>query len=190
MLRAPIQTERLIIRQARPGDADLLFAMFNNWNVVQWLARPEWPVMAEGVRAYLEEVSQPDAAEDYRVLEIDGLPVGGISTSQEGASPQQSVAGLHIGYWLGEPFWGQGLMSEAVKGLVLRQFSDSAVPAIYSGVFEGNPASLKIQEKLGFVVESRTSVFCVPQQKDLAHVNTVLTRQAFNSYQAFEKKKK
>jgi hypothetical protein len=42
-LQAEIQSERLILRDWRPSDAEALFALLNNWEVVRWLSLPPWP---------------------------------------------------------------------------------------------------------------------------------------------------
>ena len=53
-----------------------------------------------------------------------------------------------------------------------------------AGVFEGNPASLRIQEKLGFEVAGRSMVHCLAQGRDLPHIDTQITRQAFEAHSA------
>ncbi|KAF0232196.1 MAG: 50S ribosomal protein [Beijerinckiaceae bacterium] len=174
-----IETGRLRLRPAHLGDAEALFALFNNWNVVRWLSSPQWPNTLQMTQAFLARVTGADPPEDYRVIEMEGMVVGGIGMRHDPVSRLQSGSGLQVGYWLGEPFWGKGVMSEAVRALVSDVFSDKAVPALYSGIFEGNHASLRIQEKLGFVVDGKAMMFSTPWQKELPHLNTVLTRENF-----------
>ena len=57
----------------------------------------------------------------------------------------------HLGYWLNRFFWGRGYMSEAVHGATERFLLRVPGVEIRSGVFADNPASLKVQEKTGFV---------------------------------------
>lgn len=178
-MRWVIETKRLKLRPARLDDAEAIFALFNNWNVVRWLASPNWPNSFEMTWAFLNKVAGENPPEDYRVIELEGDVVGGIGLRRALASHLQSAEGPHIGYWLGESYWGRGFMSEAAKALVSEIFSDMAVPTIYSGVFEGNGASLRIQEKLGFAVEGKTMMFSNPWQKEMPHLNTVLTRENF-----------
>ncbi|CAN1547168.1 RimL Acetyltransferases, including N-acetylases of ribosomal proteins [Rhabdaerophilaceae bacterium] len=174
-----IVADGIALRRARPNDAVLLFALFNSWAVIRWLARPPWPVPLESVEGYLESVNQDPHGEHYWVIERGGVLLGGISANIAPASATQSAEGPHIGYWLGEPYWGQGVVTIAARELVRAIFSAMPVPAIYSGVFEGNGASLRIQHKLGFVVEARNTLFCKPRNMDLPHLSTVLTRQMF-----------
>lgn len=176
-----IETQRLRLRRATPADAEELFALFNNWNVIRWLARPQWPASFEGMEAFLETVNRDLRGPQYWVIERDHLALGGISARIQPASDHQSGEGPHIGYWLGEPYWGQGVMSEAAERLVGAIFAAMPAPAIYSGVFEGNHGSLRIQQKLGFAIESRAMMFSNPMGKEIPHVGTILTRAAFEA---------
>jgi ribosomal-protein-alanine N-acetyltransferase len=55
-----------------------------------------------------------------------------------------------IGYWIGEPFWGKGIVSDAVKLICEYGFENIDIVRIYAGVFENNIASRKVLEKNGF----------------------------------------
>jgi len=55
-----------------------------------------------------------------------------------------------LGYWLGEPHWGKGIMSEAVKGLTEAAFATRAYPRLKSRALATNTASLNVLEKAGF----------------------------------------
>lgn len=55
-----------------------------------------------------------------------------------------------IGYWIGVPFWGQGLIPEAVEELLRHGFEDLHLEKIWCGYFEGNEKSKRVQEKCGF----------------------------------------
>lgn len=56
-----------------------------------------------------------------------------------------------IGYWLGVPFWGQGLMTEACMELIRHGFEDLSLTCLWCGYFEGNEKSKRVQGKCGFV---------------------------------------
>ncbi|WP_129713992.1 GNAT family N-acetyltransferase [Pedobacter sp. SYP-B3415] len=58
-----------------------------------------------------------------------------------------------IGYWLGQPFWGKGYATEAVRMLTEHAFSESGIQRIFAGVFSGNLASMRVLEKNSFVCE-------------------------------------
>lgn len=55
-----------------------------------------------------------------------------------------------LGYWLAEPYWNQGIMSEAVKQAVEDYLNNSSTVRIHANVYDNNPASMKVLEKAGF----------------------------------------
>jgi len=91
-------------------------------------------------------------------IDIGGEAVGGIGVRiGEGVFAKSG----EFGYWLGEPFWGRGIMSAAVRetsGYILDHFE---LVRLESPVFEWNPTSMRVLEKCGFVREAvlRKSVF-------------------------------
>ncbi len=58
-----------------------------------------------------------------------------------------------IGYWLGVPFWNQGLMSEAVKAVIDWGFNTLQLQRIYARAFSRNPASARVMQKAGMQFE-------------------------------------
>jgi ribosomal-protein-alanine N-acetyltransferase len=58
-----------------------------------------------------------------------------------------------LGYWLAEPYWGRGIMSEAVDRFTRHAFEVFDLQRIYAEPFANNPASARILEKAGFVRE-------------------------------------
>jgi [ribosomal protein S5]-alanine N-acetyltransferase len=84
-------------------------------------------------------------------IEVQGEAVGGI-----GIHPLEDVyrGTAEIGYWLAEPFWGKGIITEAVRALVPVAFERTGVVRIQAGIFSNNPASMRVLEKCGFVREA------------------------------------
>jgi RimJ/RimL family protein N-acetyltransferase len=60
-----------------------------------------------------------------------------------------------LGYWLGEPFWGRGIMTDAVRRFTSWAFEHLEVHRIYASVFDGNDPSIRVLEKAGFEREGR-----------------------------------
>jgi RimJ/RimL family protein N-acetyltransferase len=89
---------------------------------------------------------------------VDDAAVGGIALE-----PMTDVhAGTaRIGYWLGEPFWGRGIMTTAVGEVSARAFSPLGYRRIETPVFASNIASMRVLEKCGYLREGvmRNSVF-------------------------------
>jgi ribosomal-protein-alanine N-acetyltransferase len=91
-------------------------------------------------------------------IEVDGLAAGGI-----GVEPGEGVyiRSARFGYWLGEPFWGRGIMTAAVRATVDYVFAHLELVRLEAPVFEWNPPSMRVLEKCGFVREGvlRQSIF-------------------------------
>jgi RimJ/RimL family protein N-acetyltransferase len=73
-----------------------------------------------------------------------------------------------LGYWLGEPFWSRGIMTEAVAALTPCAFGMFGLQRIYAEPFANNRASARVLEKAGFVCEGRLrgSIFKDNQRLD------------------------
>ena len=173
-----LRTDRLLLRPMRPDDAAPLFALFNNWNVVRFLSSPPWPYTLDDARWFVRAAVTRAAELDEDVLAIthDGIFAGVIGVRFREANTLQRGAGPNIGYWLGEPLWGRGLMTEAVGLFVRHIFNATGSDAIYSGAFTENATSLRVQEKVGFVRDGDTTLFSKPRGGEFPHVNTVLKR--------------
>lgn len=93
------------------------------------------------------------APETYAVVLKDtGEPVGscGIMFADSLHSAEMKQGEAEIGYWIGKPYWGQGLIPEAVRGLLSRCFNDLHLDAVWCGYYEGNTKSKRVCEKSGF----------------------------------------
>ena len=62
--------------------------------------------------------------------------------------------GAEMGYFIGEPFWGKGIASKAIKLMVEYTFNNFNIIRIEAGVFDFNKASMRVLEKNGFYLES------------------------------------
>ena len=92
------------------------------------------------------------ADETYAVcLKEDNRAIGSIglispAQSHTAAKPDE----LEVGYWVGVPFWGRGLIPEALRRIVAHAFEDLGCSALWAGYYEGNTKSKRCLEKCGF----------------------------------------
>jgi RimJ/RimL family protein N-acetyltransferase len=174
-----IRTERLLLRPLRTGDAEGIFVAFNNWEVVSWLAAPPWPYTIEDTREFVAKriTFRSEPTEALHVIQLANAVIGGIECTPRSRLRPGAIPVL--GYWLAEPFWGRGYMTEAARAFVESLFASGVGDRIRSGAFAGNPASLRVQEKLGFVRVGESSLFCTPRGAEFTHIDMLLTRGRF-----------
>jgi len=58
-----------------------------------------------------------------------------------------------IGYWIGEPYWGKGIVTTAVELITDYGFDQLKLKRIHTGIYEYNKASIRILEKCGYKFE-------------------------------------
>ena len=101
-------------------------------------------------------------------IEADPRTIFAIATQSEaigsiGLMPGKDVHRFtaEIGYWLAEPFWGKGIMTQAVKSMAEYAIQDLKLNRIFAEPYTTNPASARVLEKAGFKCEGilRSNVF-------------------------------
>lgn len=144
-----LNTKRLILRPWNESDAESLYEYAKD-NRVGPIAG--WPVhtSVENSREIIKSVlSAPEAyavclKDDNRAIGCIGLKIGNQSildlTDTEGT----------IGYWIGVPFWGQGLIPEATREIIRHAFEDLNLETLWCAYFDGNEKSRHAMEKCGF----------------------------------------
>lgn len=146
------------IRDWVKEDAGSLARHANNCKVAMWLRdRFPCPYTRSDAQAFLSVVAQQGLRTTFAIATADEA-IGGIGL-EFGADVHRFTA--ELGYWLGEPFWGRGIMTDAVQRFTAWAFENFEVHRLYATVFEGNGASARVLEKAGFQREGRlrASVF-------------------------------
>ena len=147
-----LQTKRLILRPWCEEDAEELY---------QYASDPEvgppagWPphTSVENSREIIRNVLS--APETYAVcLKENGKPIGSIGFHRADLADLDDE--YELGYWIGKPFWGQGLIPEASREMLRHAFLDLGMSRVWCGYYEGNVKSRRVQEKLGFVYHHTT----------------------------------
>ncbi|HQB79612.1 Acetyltransferase (GNAT) domain protein [anaerobic digester metagenome] len=122
----------------------------NNINILKYMT-DGFPNSNDKWKSFIEFAIQ-DKSILYLAIEVDGQAVGGI-----GVSPKKDVMrkNAELGYWLSEDYWGQGIMTRAIREIVTIAFAKFDINRIYATPYENNYASHRILEKVGFVLEAR-----------------------------------
>lgn len=145
-----IKTERLILRPWHESDARALFKYASDPDIgpiAGWEPHTSVEISKEIIRTVFS------APEIYAVVLKDTEePVGccGIMFSTDLHSDTMKHGEAEIGYWIGKPYWGNGLIPEAVEALLSRCFNDLKLNVVWCGYYDGNTKSKRVCEKSGF----------------------------------------
>jgi RimJ/RimL family protein N-acetyltransferase len=84
-----------------------------------------------------------------------------------------------LGYWLGKPFWGRGIMPEATEELLRHAFEDIGMNRVWVAYYEGNVKSKRVQEKCRFRYQWKSENVDVPlmHEKRTDHVSSMTREQ-------------
>lgn len=184
-----LQTERLILRPWLPEDAEALYTYARDPQVGPPAG---WPphISVENSREIIQNVLS--AKETYAVCHKDGKPIGSIGLHLNGSTDMTNRDDeCELGYWLGKPFWGQGLIPEAARELLRYAFEELGMRSVWCGYYEGNEKSKKVQKKLGFVYRYTTENLDVKLMNEFrtGHTN-LLTKERWQKIQLFRQQKK
>lgn len=143
-----LYTERLILRPWQESDANDLYEYAKDERVGPIAGWPPHKSVEES-RSIIKTMFMRD--EVYAVaLKEDSRAIGLIGLSMQ-ADSQLPIGknDAEISYWIGVPFWGRGLIPEAVREIIRHGFVDLKLENLWSGYFQGNLQSKAVQEKCG-----------------------------------------
>ena len=144
-----LETERLILRPWQEVDAESLYTYAKDPDI----GLPAgWPphTSVENSKEIIRNVFS--APETYAVCLKDGSAIGSIGLKLKGYTDMTDGEDeCELGYWIGKPFWGQGLIPEAARELLRYAFEELGMNTVWCGYYDGNEKSRRVQEKLGFI---------------------------------------
>lgn len=151
-----LETERLILRPLELADAEQIQRLFARWEIVQFLnGRVPWPYPEDGALTNIRDHSLPlvEAGEAWEwTLRLKTKPeemIGRISLY---------LGDNNRGFWMGVPWQGKGLMTEAVIAVTDFWFEDLRFEVLRAPKAIENKASRRISERLGMrVIETKES---------------------------------
>lgn len=174
-----LKTERLILRPWEESDAESLYMYARDPLVgpaAGWYVHKSVENSLEVIKTVL------NGPETYAVcLKEDNLAIGsaGIMVGSEANIELPDTEG-EIGYWIGVPFWGRGLIPEAVRELIRRSFEELGLQRLWCGYYDGNVKSKRAMEKCGFVYDhTRENVYCPLLDEVRIEHFTALTKERY-----------
>ena len=140
------------VRTWRADDAPALARNANNRKI--WINvrdRFPSPYTIEDAEGWVRHCARAMPSTDF-AIEVDGEAAGGIGVVLHDDVERVSA---ELGFWLGEPFWGRGITTEALRAVTAHALTAHGLTRIYALPFEWNTASCRVLEKAGYVLEAR-----------------------------------
>lgn len=178
-----LETERLILRRFDESDAENVYLYAKDPDVGPIAGWPPHKSVDES-REVIRNVFS--GAEAYAVcLKSDSKAIGAIELKLNGHTDMtEKDDECELGYWLGKPFWGQGIIPEAVREILRHAFEDIGMNKVWCGYYDGNVKSKRVQEKSGFRYQWTTPDVDVPLMNEIrtGHVSC-LTKEEWEQMQ-------
>ncbi len=139
-------TERLVLRPPHVDDAQEMAMLADNINVARMLAHMPHPYTIGDAEKFIASAQENvGRACIYAITEADTGKFIGVGSLHETVEDDEP----HMGYWIGEPFWGKGYASEAARGLVDLYFKVTNKDILLVSARVSNEASKKVIRKCG-----------------------------------------
>lgn len=176
-----LETERLVMRHWEDSDAEDLFRYAKDPDIGPVAGWPAHGSVAESLETIRGVLSEP---ETYAVcLKETGKAIGCVGLKLRGHTDMTDRDDeCELGYWIGKPYWGRGLMPEAVCEILRHAFEDLGMRCVWAGYYDGNDKSRRVQEKCGFRYQWTTDEVDVPLMHEvrIGHVSRI-TREEWRS---------
>lgn len=143
-----LETDRLVLRAPRLEDVAAVAELANNRKIAEMTANLPFPYRASDAHSFVETLAAaPQSATFALFTKTEGALgfCGMVSFGRRAPEPAPE-----IGYWIGEPFWGRGLATEAVRAVIDYAFSETDLSQLIGSARVVNPGSRRVLEKCGF----------------------------------------
>ena len=149
-----LQTSRLLLCPLELADAAQAQLLFPHWEIVRYLAKVvPWPYPADGAHTYYRDAVLPAMARGeawHWTLRLKTEPdrlIGSIALLKDER--------INRGFWLGLPWHGQGLMTEACEAVTDYWFNTLKFQVLRAPKAAANVASCRISERSGMRLVAR-----------------------------------
>jgi RimJ/RimL family protein N-acetyltransferase len=143
----PQETDRLRLDMPRPDDiADIVFLANNRRIATMVKSLPHPFTLADG-RNFVANAAHSSALGARFAIRLKST---GRFIGTAGFGPLDDDGPMHLGYWIGEPFWGQGYATEAAHAVVDFVFAKTPTERLAGAARVTNPASRRVLVKCGF----------------------------------------
>lgn len=157
-----MQTDRIVLRPWVDEDAEALFKYASDPDVGP---RAGWPPH-QSVDESLEIIHTVFHNDTMWAIELKetGEAIGAMGYMPEGGLNLPAREGEPlVGYWVGKPYWNQGICTEALQLMLNHIRRETAYTSLISSHYFDNPASGRVMEKCGFVATGETVYDEIPK---------------------------
>jgi RimJ/RimL family protein N-acetyltransferase len=145
-----LNTERLRLRPFLPIDAEAVARLAGARSIADTTISVPHPypteLAADWIRGHAAAWQAERAAHFAIQLRAAGVLAGSLSLRDIDRAHYQT----ELGFWIGEPFWSQGLATEAVRGVLPFVFGPLGLNRLVAHHLQRNAASARVLEKVGF----------------------------------------
>jgi [ribosomal protein S5]-alanine N-acetyltransferase len=142
-----VKSDKIILRRLSDDDKITLASLINNKKICDNLKDiVPYPYGVEDAVSFINFTKNENPHSNF-AIEYEGKLCGMIGLNRQSDVYRKTA---EIGYWIGEPYWNKGIATEAVKLMTDYGFSELNFVRIHTGVFEYNPASMRVLEKNGY----------------------------------------
>jgi len=151
-----IRTTHLLLRPPQDADAEAMVALAGNLKVARMTARIPHPYSVENARQWIVETRSVHDRGDGRrfAIQVEAVFAGMIGVEMSGDGRYE------LSYWIGEPWWGVGIATEAAQAVVRFARESLGAETLEAGFLYGNPASGRVLAKCGFVRTGEVMQWC------------------------------
>lgn len=143
-----LTTERLLLRAFRPSDVDAVLALASDVEIARNTLNIPHPYQRSHAEAWI--AAQPDQLRNREAVTYAVTDrAGGELFGAVGLILENEHQRAELGYWIGRPYWGRGLATEAARAVVAWGFGALDLHRMHASHFPRNPASGHVLRKLG-----------------------------------------
>jgi RimJ/RimL family protein N-acetyltransferase len=150
-----LRTARLLLRCFQREDIPTLVPLVGAREIAATTANIPHPYTEDDGRSFLTQ-SENDFLAGRSIFYLIAVAQTGELCGGVGLSIKPAHSHAELGYWIGVPYWGQGLATEAASAVVAFGFESLGLHRIYANVHAGNIASQRVLEKIGMRHEGRS----------------------------------
>lgn len=142
----------ITLRPWHLDDLNHLVELANNKNIARFMADVfPHPYTIENGKTFIGFATSNPNSKIFAII-VEGKPVGSIGLHLQTDILRKNA---EIGYWLGEEYWGKGLIKHAIEQIVDYGFKNMDIVRIFARVYGTNIASQRVLEKVGFKLEGK-----------------------------------